>query len=73
MSERIITEHVHPPIPDRSMDWSAVREGYEAGDHIGRGPTELAAITDLIEKESEIDFDTAVKWRLSTNIQGETK
>jgi hypothetical protein len=50
-SGRIITEYVYPPIPDRSMDWSAVRDGYEPGNNIGRGPTEQASIADLIEQE----------------------
>jgi hypothetical protein len=54
---RIITSFDYPPIPDRSMDWSAVREGYDGAEDshciIGRGPTEQAAIADLIEKESE--------------------
>lgn len=56
---KIITEHVYPPIPDRSCDWSAVLEGYDGGDvapgvpsrdPIGRGPTELAAIADLLDQ-----------------------
>lgn len=54
---RIITSYEYPPIPDRSMDWSAVREGYDGAQDshcvIGRGPTEAAAIADLIERESE--------------------
>ena len=49
----IITEHVYPPIPDRSNDWSAVRDGYEPGAKIGWGRTERAAIADLLEKEDE--------------------
>lgn len=52
---RIITEHVYPPIPDRSCDWSAVREGYDGAPDshclIGRGATEAAAIADLVEQE----------------------
>ncbi len=47
----IVTEFVNPPIPVRSCDWSAVRKGYEPGDRIGRGPTEQAAIADLLEQE----------------------
>jgi hypothetical protein len=54
---RIITEHVYPPIPDRSMDWSAIREGYcgcgECNPLIGRGRTEDAAVADLLEQEEE--------------------
>ncbi len=51
MSRRpIVTNYVHPPIPDRSMDWSAYREGYDGGDDetgadpCGWGPTEADAI-----------------------------
>lgn len=50
---RIRTSFDYPPIPDRSCDWSAYREGYEPGDPIGRGPTEQAAIDDLIDLEDE--------------------
>lgn len=49
----IETEHVYPPIPDRSWDWSATRKGYEPGDLIGRGPTEQKAIDDLLEQEAD--------------------
>ncbi len=44
----IRTHYEHPPIPPREFDWSAVFDGYEAGDPIGRGPTEQAAIDDLL-------------------------
>lgn len=47
---KIRTEYVHPPIPDRSNDWSAVFDGYEGGDPIGWGATEKEAIQDLIEQ-----------------------
>ena len=49
----IRTSYVKPPIPTTAFDWSAVRDGYEPGDHIGRGETEQAAIDDLIEQEDE--------------------
>jgi hypothetical protein len=51
--KRIITEYVYPAIPVRDWDWSAVRDGYELGDPIGRGPTENAAIRDLLDREDE--------------------
>lgn len=54
--QKIETEFVYPPIPSRDNDWSAVLNGYDAGDPIGRGPTEVAAIADLLyqlEEESE--------------------
>jgi hypothetical protein len=46
----IETEFVCPPIPDRSMDWIATLRGYEPDDPIGRGPTETAAVADLLEQ-----------------------
>lgn len=46
----IETEFVYPPIPIRSADWSAVLVGYDAGDPIGRGTTELEAVADLLEQ-----------------------
>lgn len=52
---RIVTEYVCPPIPMREHDWSAVREDYEPGDLIGWGPTEAAAIEDLMDQEDERD------------------
>lgn len=44
------TTFEYPPIPDRSMDWSAHEdpEGY-----IGRGPTEIAAVIDYFEHGCE--------------------
>lgn len=55
----IVVEHVYPPIPDRSCDWSAVREGYDGAPDskclVGRGPTAQAAINDLLEQEDSRD------------------
>jgi hypothetical protein len=51
MKEKIIVTYEHPPIPARDFDYSAVREGYDAGDPIGRGQTPEKAITDLLEQE----------------------
>ncbi len=52
---RITTEHVFPPIPDRSCDWSAIDEDtYDGADDsrcpIGRGATEAEAVADLLEQ-----------------------
>ena len=51
----IVTEYVFPPIPERSMDWSAVLRDYDGApdstgpnSKIGRGPTETAAVADLL-------------------------
>jgi hypothetical protein len=52
-SGTIHTHFEYPPIPDRSVDWSATFDSYEPGDLIGRGPTELVAIADLLEQERE--------------------
>ena len=51
----IITHFEYPPIPIRDFDWSAVRDGYDAGDLIGRGKTEADAIADLLALEDEND------------------
>ena len=53
MREKIITNFEYPPIPTRCFDWSATRDGYEPGDPIGVGATELQAIEDLIYTEEE--------------------
>ena len=39
------------PLPTRACDWTAARNGYEPGETVGRGCTELAAIEDLIDQE----------------------
>jgi hypothetical protein len=48
----IKTIFVHPPIPNRDFDWSAIDdETYDGpGSPIGQGPTEEAAIADLLEQ-----------------------
>lgn len=57
--EPIITNYVHPPIPERSSDWSAARRGYEPGSLQGRGPTERAAVIDLLDQEDEREEERA--------------
>jgi hypothetical protein len=52
---KIITENVCPPIPDRSHDWQATAENYEPGAPMGSGPTERAAIEDLVEQLVEAE------------------
>lgn len=47
---RVITSFDYPPIPYRGVDWSAVFDGYEPGDPIGRGGTEQEATDDLWEQ-----------------------
>jgi hypothetical protein len=48
---RINVTVVFPPIPDRSCDFRATREGYEPGDPMGWGCTEAAARADLLAQE----------------------
>lgn len=52
---RIHTATVYPPIPIRTFDWRATLDGYEPGDPIGEGETEIAAIADLLTKLKEIE------------------
>lgn len=54
MTERaIVTEHIFPPIPDRSNDWVASRDGDDEAGLRGWGPTKDAAVADLQETERE--------------------
>jgi hypothetical protein len=63
----IHTEHVYPPIPERSWDWSAVFDGYDGApdsrDMIGRGRTEQAAIADLVEQANEACDEEPIRVR----------
>ncbi len=47
--EPIRTSFDYPPIPIRHFDYSAWLDGHEEG-RTGRGPTEMAAVCDLIEQ-----------------------
>lgn len=48
---KIVTNFVFPPIPVRSMDWSAVdNDTYDYDQPIGWGATEQEAIADLLEQ-----------------------
>lgn len=64
---KIITSFDYPPIPDRSFDWSAVLSDYDGGDidydtpsrdPIGRGPTETAAVADLLDQLRDLEEST---------------
>lgn len=46
------THDDYPPIPIRQFDWSAIDDNTYDGEGcpIGRGATELEAVTDLLEK-----------------------
>lgn len=49
LGKQIVTVHVFPPIPCRRNDWCAYPDGEEENGNYGWGPTEAAAIADLIE------------------------
>ena len=44
---KIITHNIFPPIPDRTHDWCAYRDGEEENGNYGYGRTEQEAIADL--------------------------
>ena len=47
-AEAVVTSHNFPPIPDRSLDWSAHLDNRVEDTRLyGRGPTEAAAVADL--------------------------
>jgi hypothetical protein len=51
MSKWIInTENLEPPIFIKVNPWIATLEGYEPGQAIGNGETELDAVVDLMEQ-----------------------
>lgn len=48
---RVLTEFIYPPIPIRSHDWCAWRDGHEEDGNYGWGRTEDEAIADLLQNE----------------------
>lgn len=50
MGLRVRTDHIYPPIPCRQFDWVAY---VDPESHTGHGPTEQAAIEDLIDQIKE--------------------
>lgn len=50
MTMKLIITYDPPPIPIRTLDWSAVDDNYEPGEPIGYGPTRQAAISDYLEQ-----------------------
>lgn len=53
MPRKIVTVHVYPPIPIRTMDWAAYYEGTEENGPYGYGVTEGDAVADLLENYEE--------------------
>ena len=49
----VCLDYAPPPGPNRHGDWSAVFDGYDAADPIGRGATALEAIMDLFEQSED--------------------
>ncbi len=47
----VLTHYIAPPVPTRVYDWMAVSDDFDEGDPTGYGPTELAAIADLMTKQ----------------------
>lgn len=54
---KIRTTYVYPPIPVRDFDWSAIDDStYDGeGSPIGYGPTEEAAIADLLAQLADAE------------------
>lgn len=48
----IVVSHEYPPIPERGMDYRAMREGNDECGPYGWGATRFQAIADLIEQET---------------------
>ncbi len=57
----------YPPIPDRNLDWSATRSGWEPGDLVGRGRTPAIALAELLEKEMDAEEVTSPR---GDNVHG---
>ena len=53
--KKIITNHVYPPIPIRTSDWSAHEDGTEETGPYGWGATEAEAVAELEELINERD------------------
>jgi hypothetical protein len=53
----IITAFMYPPIPIRTHDWCAYRDGHAEDGNYGWGQTEQGAIADLLAREAEDEQD----------------
>lgn len=76
-TKMVTTNHEFPPIPSRSMDWSAVvSETYdpENDSPVGHGKTEEDAVLDLLratmeDMEFSIDFLNALEGYLALLVE----
>ena len=67
MRRKIVTSFQNPPIPVRDYDWAAYTTDYEGGDPVGYGPTESAAVQDLLDQLDEQHNQLEYDYRESTN------
>jgi hypothetical protein len=59
---KIVTQYIHPPIPDRSHDWIAYDDDtHDIGSPEGYGRTEADAIADLLEQLDDAASGQAVR------------
>ena len=54
-THHIITEYDCKVIPDRGYDWIATLDGYQEGDVLGYGKTEIESIKYLLDKLEEAE------------------
>lgn len=59
---KIVTDHIFPPIPIRTMDWCAFYDGEEEAGGYGYGATEAEAIADFIENHKDDHDERLAKW-----------
>jgi hypothetical protein len=54
---KIVTRYDRLPIEERSFDWTATMDSYQAGDPVGKGDTEKAAVADLLVQIDLKDYE----------------
>jgi hypothetical protein len=72
---KIKTSYVHPPIPIRDFDWCAYDDNtYDGpGSLLGEGPTEKAAIADLLRQMDEEDEEMKARFPLLYDLTDHPK
>ena len=60
---KIVTRYDRLPIEERSFDWTATMDSYQAGDPVGKGDTEKAAVADLLVQVDLKDYEAPNCWR----------